>query len=78
MSVVLFPILPFLGEMAFGIQYLFMGGLMFIRLRPNTLSRATGMNGGGAPANFAEIPCYLQQGASFMQILQVPYSSQIP
>jgi len=37
----------------------------FIRLRQNTLSLATGMNGGGAPANFAEIPCCLQQGASF-------------
>ena len=36
----------------------------FIRLRQNTLSLATGMNGGGAPANFAEIPCCLQQGAS--------------
>ena len=30
MSVVLYPILPFLKELSFGIQFLFMGGLMFI------------------------------------------------
>jgi len=41
---------------------------LFIRLRQNTLSLATGMNAGGAPANFAEIPCCLQQGASFPEM----------
>lgn len=30
MSVVLYPILPFLGELSFWIQFLFMSGLMFI------------------------------------------------
>ena len=30
MSVVLYPILPFLEEMSFTLQFLFMGGLMFI------------------------------------------------
>ena len=30
MSVVLYPILPYLKELSFGIQFLFMGGLMFI------------------------------------------------
>jgi uncharacterized membrane protein YvlD (DUF360 family) len=30
MSVVLYPILPFLGELSFGLQFLFMGGLMFV------------------------------------------------
>ena len=30
LSVVLYPILPFLGELSFGMQFLFMGGLMFI------------------------------------------------
>lgn len=30
MSVVLYPVLPFLGELSFGMQFFFMGGLMFI------------------------------------------------
>lgn len=30
MSLVLYPILPYLRELSFGIQFLFMGGLMFI------------------------------------------------
>ena len=30
MSVVLYPILPFLSELSFGMQFLFMGGLMFV------------------------------------------------
>lgn len=30
MSVVLYPIIPFLKELSFGIQFLFMGGLMFV------------------------------------------------
>lgn len=30
MSVVLYPILPFLGDLSFGMCFLFMGGLMFI------------------------------------------------
>ncbi|WMJ75517.1 hypothetical protein RCC89_20485 [Cytophagaceae bacterium ABcell3] len=30
MSVVLYPILPFLGELSFGLRFLFMGGLMFV------------------------------------------------
>ena len=30
MSVVLYPILPYLKELSFGIQFLFMGGLMFV------------------------------------------------
>jgi hypothetical protein len=30
MSVVLYPILPFLGELSFGMQFLFLSGLMFV------------------------------------------------
>jgi hypothetical protein len=30
MSAVLYPVLPFLGELSFGMQFLFMGGLMFV------------------------------------------------
>jgi len=30
MSIVLYPILPFLKEMSFGMQFLFMGSLMFV------------------------------------------------
>ncbi len=30
MSVVLYPILPYLGELSFGMRFLFLGGLMFI------------------------------------------------
>ena len=30
MSMVLYPILPFLEELSFGVQFLFMGGIMFI------------------------------------------------
>jgi len=30
MSLVLYPILPYLKELSFGMQFLFMGGLMFV------------------------------------------------
>lgn len=30
MSLVLYPILPFLGELSFGLQFLFMSSLMFV------------------------------------------------
>lgn len=30
MSVVLYPVLPYLSELSFGMQFLFMGGLMFV------------------------------------------------
>lgn len=30
MSVVLYPILPFLGELSFGMQFVFMASLMFV------------------------------------------------
>ena len=30
MSVVLYPVLPFLGDMTFGLQFVFMASLMFV------------------------------------------------
>ena len=45
---------------------------MCIRLRQNTLSLATGVNGGEAPVNFAEIPWCMQQGTSLCVIVARP------